>query len=50
MGSDGFFPVDTNNIDTHLMKNSEYGAIVYLTNSKYGNLSVSTQNGYYPRM
>lgn len=48
MGSNGEFPVDTNNIDTHLMKNSEYGAIVYLTHSKYGNLNVSPQNGIYP--
>lgn len=27
---------DTNNIDTHLMKNSEWGAIAYLTWSNYG--------------
>lgn len=49
LGSDGTFPSDGNNIDTHLMKNSEYGAVVYLTNSEFGKDDVvGTQNGYYP--
>jgi hypothetical protein len=33
---DGTFTTDTNNIDTHLMKNIEYGVITYLSKSKYG--------------
>lgn len=32
----GEYTTDTNNIDTHLMKNSEWGAVAYLTYSKYG--------------
>ena len=27
---------DNNNLDTHLMKNMEYGAVMYLSHSKYG--------------
>ena len=27
---------DTNNIDTHMMKNMEWGAVTYLSHSKYG--------------
>ncbi|MBR3697286.1 MAG: hypothetical protein IKM97_03355 [Clostridia bacterium] len=33
----GVFSIDDNNIDTHLMKNSEWGAVAYLSYSKYGN-------------
>ena len=32
----GKYKTDQNNIDTHLMKNSEWGAVAYLTHSKYG--------------
>ena len=37
----GVFSTDTNNIDTHLMKNSEYAAVSYLTYSSYGNTSIT---------
>ena len=30
------YGLDSNTIDTHLMKNMEWGAVAYLTNSKYG--------------
>jgi hypothetical protein len=33
---DGSFTTNTNNIDTHLMKNSEWGAVSYLSKSQYG--------------
>ena len=51
----GKFATDTNNIDTHMMKNSEYAAVAYLTYSNYGNkdvypadsyLSSATNNGF----
>ena len=32
----GAYSSDTNNIDTHLMKNSEWGAVAYLSYSEYG--------------
>src|SRR5699024_7042607 len=31
--------------DTHLMKNSEWGAVAYLSHSKYGTLKEITANG-----
>jgi prepilin-type N-terminal cleavage/methylation domain-containing protein len=34
--ADGTYTTDTNNIDTHLMKNSEWGAVSYLSKSNYG--------------
>jgi hypothetical protein len=34
--ADGTFTTDTNNLDTHLIKNSEWGAITYLSKSQYG--------------
>lgn len=37
----GVFTTDTNNIDTHLMKNSEYAAVSYLTYSNYGNKTIT---------
>ena len=30
------YKLSTNNVDSHMMKNSEWGAIAYLTQSKYG--------------
>jgi len=33
---DGTYTTDNNNIDTHLMKNSEWGAVAYLSKSQYG--------------
>lgn len=38
----GVFPTDTNNIDTHLMKNSEYAAVAYLTATNYGNKTITS--------
>jgi prepilin-type N-terminal cleavage/methylation domain-containing protein len=32
----GSFTIDTNNIDTHLMKNNEWGVVAYLSKSNYG--------------
>lgn len=34
------------NVDTHLMKNSEWGAVSYLTHSEYGNTSLSPKSGF----
>ena len=33
---DGTYTNDNNNIDAHLMKNSEWGAVAYLSKSQYG--------------
>jgi hypothetical protein len=42
MNADGTFPTDNNGVDTHLIKNIEWGAVAYLTNSLYGkNASIS---------
>ena len=35
----------TNNVDTHMMKNSEWGAIAYLSQSKYGKLGNENFSG-----
>ena len=32
----GEFEKDNNNLDTHLMKNTEWGAVIYLSKSQYG--------------
>ena len=34
--TDGTFSTDNNNVDTHMMKNTEWGAVAYLSKSKYG--------------
>lgn len=34
--ANGTYTTDTNNIDTHLMKNMEWGAVAYLSKSTYG--------------
>lgn len=45
---DGVYSSDTNNIDTHLIKNSEWGAVAYLTWSQYGrNGDPSKKTSYY---
>lgn len=44
----GEFAIDNNNVDTHLMKNSEWGAVTYLTSSKYGNKNNFYQDSTYP--
>ena len=41
---------DTNNIDTHMMKNTEWGAVTYLSHSKYGinkEININNSSGYY---
>lgn len=45
----GTYSIDTNNIDTHLMKNSEWGAVAYLSYSAYGrqNQNPSIAADYY---
>lgn len=35
-GKDNIYGLNENNADSHLMKNSEWGAIAYLSQSKYG--------------
>ena len=35
----------TNNVDTHMMKNSEWGAVAYLSQSKYGKLGNENFSG-----
>lgn len=35
-GKDNIYGFDSNNTDSHLMKNSEWGAVAYLSQSKYG--------------
>ncbi|HIS38154.1 MAG TPA: hypothetical protein IAB45_01450 [Candidatus Onthousia faecavium] len=35
----------TNNVDTHAMKSSEWGAVTYLTQSKYGKLGNTNYSG-----
>ena len=35
-GKDNIYGLNSNNADSHLMKNSEWGAISYLSQSKYG--------------
>lgn len=46
--NNGVYATDTNNIDTHLIKNSEWGAITYLTYSNYGAKATNAQPGIYP--
>ncbi len=41
---------DTNSIDTHMMKNTEWGAVTYLSHSKYGvnkEININNSSGYY---
>lgn len=41
----GFYGLNSNQTQSHMMKNSEWGAVVYLTQSKYGRNGVEvTQN------
>ncbi len=40
---------DNNNIDIHMMKNTEWGAVTYLSHSKYGTnkeIAINSQNTY----
>ena len=45
----GTYSNDNNNIDTHIMKNSEWGAAAYLSYSQYGNKNSKLEraNSYY---
>ena len=42
---------ETQNLNSHMMKNSEWGAVAYLTHSKYGRnkeeLAINTSSSYY---
>ena len=41
---------DNNNLDTHMMKNSEWGAVAYLSHSKYGinkEININNSSLYY---
>ena len=38
--------MNLSNVDTHLMKNSDWGAATYLTCSKYGNTTISHKQGF----
>lgn len=38
----GLITGDTNNFDTHMIKNSEWGAVAYLTQSRYGRNGVES--------
>jgi hypothetical protein len=47
LSTDGTFTTDNNNVDVHMMKNSEWGAITYLSQSsfgKYGNTMYTAEN------
>jgi hypothetical protein len=45
LNADGTFTTNTNNIDTHMMKNTEWGAVAYLAQSTYGkNAEITTNN------
>lgn len=39
------FGINSNKTDTHMMKNSEWGAVAYLTQSKYGKYGNEDYNG-----
>jgi len=41
---------DSNNLDTHMIKNMEWGAISYLSQSKYGKYGNSLYTGEYKRV
>jgi len=44
LNADGTFTTDTNNVDTHMMKNIEWGAVAYLTQSIYGKNDIVWNN------
>ncbi len=44
LNADGTFTTDTNNVDTHVMKNSEWGAMAYFSQSMYGKNAEITTN------
>lgn len=45
MQTNGVFATDTNNLDIHMLKNSEYATFAYFTHSKYGT-NKKVVNGY----
>ena len=47
-GTTGIFSDDNNNVDTHMMKNREWGAVAYLAQSIYGKNADLTKNGSNP--
>ncbi len=46
--TDGTFTTDGNGVDTHMMKNIEWGAVAYLAQSNYGKNSEIWVNAAYP--
>ncbi len=47
MASSPSFGLDSTKVDSHLIKNTEWGAVAYLTNSKYGKNAEIYINNYY---
>ncbi|MDO5556224.1 MAG: hypothetical protein Q4G09_06385 [Clostridia bacterium] len=43
-GNNGIFSIDNNGIDTHLIKNSEWAALAFFTQSKYGRGTIKIRN------
>jgi hypothetical protein len=44
LNADGTFATDTNNVDTHMMKNIEWGTVAYLSQSAFGKNAEITLN------
>lgn len=44
LNNDGMITSDKNNIDIHMIKNSEWQAVLLLANSKYGNTKIVNNN------
>ena len=44
MKSNEIYGLNATTADTHLMKNSEWGAVAYLTQSHYGNMQINSDN------
>jgi hypothetical protein len=44
LNANGIFTTDTNNVDAHMMKNIEWGVVVYLSQSAFGKNAEITSN------
>jgi hypothetical protein len=50
LNGDGTFTSDTNNVDTHMIKNTEWGAIGYLSQSTFGKnaeITINSNTSFY---
>jgi hypothetical protein len=50
LNTDGTFATDTNGVDTHMMKNIEWGAVAYLSQSTFGKnaeITINSNTSYY---